>query len=97
MWNNYEEKVQRVILWKITNRSTSIATCLSFLHSSECKSTDCCYVEMLYTIPQLTLGGEDPNWQQVKWQAQDRSGQWEEEGDVRGQGREGFESCSPKE
>lgn len=39
---------------------------------------------MLYTIPQLTLGGEDPNWQQVKWQAQDRSGQWEEEGDVRG-------------
>lgn len=52
---------------------------------------------MLYTIPQLTLGGEDPNWQQVKWQAQVRSGQWEEEGDVRGQGREGFESRSPKE
>lgn len=58
MQNQYVKKKGNVPFeWKNTNWSTSIATCLSFLHSSECKSTNCCYVEILYTIPQLTLGG----------------------------------------
>lgn len=50
-------------------------------------STNCCYVEMLYMSPQLTIGGACSSWQLVKWQAQVHRGQWEWKEDMRRQGR----------